>query len=50
MICHHGNSMTSAHYTCISLKNKRVRCNDSKMYYDWWLCGAKDVYVIVPQQ
>jgi len=30
-ICHHDNSMTSAHYTCVIRNlNKWVKCDDSK--------------------
>jgi len=51
VICHHGNSMASAHYTCIiRFHNKWVRCNDSNIYYDRWPRGAKDVYIIILQQ
>jgi len=51
VICHHGQSMTEAHYTAIiKHQNKRVRCNDTSVQFERWPRGAKDVYIIIMEK
>ncbi|KAL4150053.1 hypothetical protein QTP88_003897 [Uroleucon formosanum] len=51
VICHHGQSMTEAHYTAIiKHQNKWVRCNDTSVQFERWPRGAKDVYIIIMEK
>lgn len=51
VICHHGQSMTEAHYTAIiKHQNKWVRCNDTFVQFERWPRGAKDVYIIIMEK
>jgi hypothetical protein len=48
VICHHGQSMTEAHYrSIINRQNIWIRCNNTFVHFERWPHGTKDVYVII---
>jgi len=51
VICHHGLSMSQAHYTSIIKQNKKwIRCNDISTSIERWPRGGKNVYIIIMEK